>query len=98
MKINFTMNRMQKFEQFMQEILFFLELQSIRIWRSKTGTQLKIIWVGSLTSIMSVSFSRGWIACSYGTTVCLYKADEGLLYRKWNEHIKRYDVYVILNF
>jgi len=68
--------------------------QSVRIWNKETGRCLRWINVSQSTSIMSVSYSQGYLACSYGETICVYKVEGPTkLIRKYynivNEHQKR---------
>ncbi|KAH3737987.1 uncharacterized protein LOC127851391 [Dreissena polymorpha] len=68
--------------------------KSVRIWSIETGRCLRWISVSQTTSIMSVSYSQGFLACSYGETICVYKVDGPTkLVRKYldivNEHQKR---------
>ena len=48
-------------------------LQSVRLWSAGSGDQKKVIWASQSTSIMAVSYSHGYFACSYGATVSLYQ-------------------------
>ena len=63
-------------------------MQSVRLWTTETGKCRKTIWVSQTTSIMAVSYSQGYFACSYGNTVCLYNGTK--LVRTFNEHRKRW--------
>ena len=64
--------------------------QSVRIWDPVTGRCKKWISVSQTTSIMAVSYSNGYVACSYGEYVCLYKVEGPTkLIKKYNEHVKR---------
>ena len=62
--------------------------QSVRLWTTETGKCRKTIWVSQTTSIMAVSYSQGYFACSYGNTVLLYNGTK--LVRTFNEHRKRW--------
>lgn len=75
-------------------------LQSVRIWNIETGRCLRWISVSQTTSIMSVSYSQGHLACSYGETICVYKVEGPTkLIRKYldivNEHQKRWGVHCL---
>ncbi|RUS92154.1 hypothetical protein EGW08_000007 [Elysia chlorotica] len=61
--------------------------RSVRMWRSTTGQIVKVVWVSPTISIMAVSYSRGYFACSYDGTICLYKGAK--LVKTFNEHRKR---------
>ncbi|XP_012941493.1 F-box protein MET30 [Aplysia californica] len=61
--------------------------RSVRLWSRDTGLLQKVIWVSPTTSIMSVSYSHGYIACCYDGTVCLYRG--GKLVQTFKEHRKR---------
>ncbi|GFR76361.1 F-box/WD repeat-containing protein 7 [Elysia marginata] len=61
--------------------------RSVRLWRSTTGQLVKVVWVSPTTSIMSVSYSHGYFACSYDGTICLYKGVK--LVKTFTEHRKR---------
>lgn len=64
--------------------------KSVRIWDPVTGRCKKWISVSQTTSIMAVSYSNGYVACSYGEYVCLYKVEGPTkLIKKYNEHVKR---------
>ncbi|KAL4233353.1 hypothetical protein ACF0H5_008035 [Mactra antiquata] len=68
--------------------------KSVKIWNIETGKCLRWISVSQTTSIMSVSYSKGHLACSYGETICIYKVDGPTqLLRKYldivNEHFRR---------
>ncbi|WAR08581.1 hypothetical protein MAR_018539 [Mya arenaria] len=69
-------------------------LQSVRIWNIENGRCLRWISVSQTTSVMSVSYSQGHVACSYGETICVYRVEGPTkLIRKYldivNEHQKR---------
>ncbi|XP_060599165.1 uncharacterized protein LOC132752799 isoform X1 [Ruditapes philippinarum] len=49
--------------------------KSVKIWNIETGRCLRWISVSQTTSIMSVSYSQGHLACSYGETICVYKVE-----------------------
>ena len=38
---------------------------------------------------MSVSYSKGFVACSYGETILLYRVDGAKLVKTYEEHEKR---------
>nr|KAG5711219.1 hypothetical protein BaRGS_004863 [Batillaria attramentaria] len=61
--------------------------RSVRMWATDTGKCTKVIWVSQTTSIMSVSYSHGYVACAYGSTICLYHGSK--LIKTFNEHRKR---------
>ncbi|CAH1798892.1 unnamed protein product [Owenia fusiformis] len=65
--------------------------RSIRIWEVETGKLKKVIWASTTTSIMSVSYYKGYIACTYGETICFYKtnAKKAVLLKTYKEHTKR---------
>ncbi|XP_053396949.1 uncharacterized protein LOC128556312 [Mercenaria mercenaria] len=68
--------------------------KSVKIWNIETGRCLRWISVSQTTSIMSVSYSQGHLACSYGETICVYKVEGPTrLIKKYldivNEHQKR---------
>ncbi|KAJ8311029.1 hypothetical protein KUTeg_011413 [Tegillarca granosa] len=63
--------------------------RSIRLWELASGKCIKVIWASQTTSIMAVSYSKGFIACSYGETICLYRVETGRLVRLYEEHHKR---------
>lgn len=68
--------------------------KSVKIWNIETGRCLRWISVSQTTSIMSVSYSQGHVACSYGETICVYKVEGPTkLIKKYldivNEHQKR---------
>nr|XP_011450638.2 F-box/WD repeat-containing protein 7 isoform X3 [Crassostrea gigas] len=63
--------------------------RTVRIWDRETGVKKQTIWASPSTSIMSVSYSKGLIACSYGETVCLYNTDRCKLIRTFEGHMKR---------
>ncbi|PVD28511.1 hypothetical protein C0Q70_11099 [Pomacea canaliculata] len=61
--------------------------RSVRLWSVETGKCQKVIWVSPSTSIMALSYSQGYFACSYGNTICLYRGTK--LVKTFNEHYKR---------
>ncbi|XP_069104646.1 F-box and WD repeat domain-containing 11-A-like isoform X2 [Argopecten irradians] len=63
--------------------------RTLRIWDTVTGEQKKMIWVSQSTSIMAVSYSKGYVACSYGETICLYRLERPKLMKTYQEHEKR---------
>ncbi|KAK3098596.1 hypothetical protein FSP39_021090 [Pinctada imbricata] len=66
--------------------------KTVRIWSTETGKQLQRIWASQTTSIMAVSYSQGYIAYSYGETICLYNTNpkaKKRLVRSYEEHSKR---------
>ncbi|XP_048240296.1 F-box protein MET30-like [Haliotis rufescens] len=63
--------------------------RSVRLWDCESGKCKKVIWVSQTTSIMAVSFSHGYLACSYGETICLYRVKDTKLIRTFQEHRKR---------
>ncbi|XP_022292117.2 uncharacterized protein LOC111103271 isoform X2 [Crassostrea virginica] len=63
--------------------------RTVRIWDRETGVKKQMIWASPTTSIMSVSYSKGLIACSYGETICLYNTDRCKLIRTFHGHMKR---------
>ncbi|XP_021369351.1 probable E3 ubiquitin ligase complex SCF subunit sconB isoform X1 [Mizuhopecten yessoensis] len=63
--------------------------RTLRIWDTATGVQKKLIWVSQSTSIMAVSYSKGYVACSYGETICLYRLERPKLIKTYEEHEKR---------
>ncbi|XP_013398191.1 F-box/WD repeat-containing protein 7 isoform X2 [Lingula anatina] len=63
--------------------------RSVKIWDLQAGKCKKTIWVSPTTSIMSVSYSQGFIACSYGEVICLYKLEGASLIKTFEEHQKR---------
>ncbi|XP_052807929.1 uncharacterized protein LOC128236846 isoform X1 [Mya arenaria] len=67
--------------------------KSVRIWNIENGRCLRWISVSQTTSVMSVSYSQGHVACSYGETICVYRVEGPTkLIRKYldivNEHQK----------
>ncbi|KAL3884122.1 hypothetical protein ACJMK2_030344, partial [Sinanodonta woodiana] len=64
--------------------------KSVKIWSLETGKCKRTFWVSPTTSVMAVSYSRGYFACSYGETICLYKAEGPKTpLRTYREHSKR---------
>ncbi|XP_046574682.1 LOW QUALITY PROTEIN: F-box/WD repeat-containing protein 7-like [Haliotis rubra] len=63
--------------------------RSVRLWDCESSKCKKVIWISQTTSIMSVSFSNGYLACSYGETICLYRVKDTKLIRTFQEHRKR---------
>ncbi|XP_041354437.1 F-box/WD repeat-containing protein 7-like [Gigantopelta aegis] len=63
--------------------------RSVRIWDVESGKCKKVVWASQSTSIMAVSYSNGYFACSYGETICLYKIGKAKLIRTFVEHRKR---------
>lgn len=80
----------KKKSKLLEEVLchvFSLWRQSVRLWSVETGKCQKVIWVSPSTSIMALSYSQGYFACSYGNTICLYRGTK--LVKTFNEHYKR---------
>ncbi|XP_033101993.1 F-box/WD repeat-containing protein pof1-like [Anneissia japonica] len=63
--------------------------RSIRIWSTETGRHMKVIWASQTTSIMSLSYHHGYIACSVGEIISLWRVDTGVCVRTFDEHEKR---------
>ncbi|XP_050390383.2 F-box/WD repeat-containing protein 7 isoform X1 [Patella vulgata] len=63
--------------------------RSVRIWDTKSGKCKKVVWASQSTSIMSVSYSKGFFACCYGETICLYRVEGAKLVNTYLEHHKR---------
>lgn len=81
---------LKKQSKLLEEVLchvFSLWCQSVRLWSVETGKCQKVIWVSPSTSIMALSYSQGYFACSYGNTICLYRGTK--LVKTFNEHYKR---------
>ncbi|XP_064629049.1 uncharacterized protein LOC135488385 [Lineus longissimus] len=63
--------------------------RSVRVWEVATAECTRLIWASHSSSIMSVSWSKGFIACSSGEIISVYNMEEGRLIRTYNEHKKR---------
>ncbi|XP_071941621.1 uncharacterized protein [Antedon mediterranea] len=63
--------------------------RSIRIWSRESGQQTKVIWASQSTSIMSISYHHGYIACSVSEIISLWRIDTGSCIRTYDEHEKR---------
>lgn len=77
---------------FIAIMIVFCLFQSVRIWDPFSGKQLRSLWPSQTTSIMSVSYSKGYIACCYSQTLLLYKLGSDYrakLLKTWNEHHDR---------
>ncbi|KAK2186741.1 hypothetical protein NP493_190g01013 [Ridgeia piscesae] len=73
--------------------------RSVRLWSAGSGEQKKVIWASQSTSIMAVSYSRGYFACSYGSTVSLYQLhhDRPTVHiHTYQEHKKRVETLELL--
>ncbi|CAG2255121.1 FBXW7 [Mytilus edulis] len=62
--------------------------RTVKIWDVETGEVKKTIWVSSTTSVMAVSYHKGFIAAGYDNVVCLHR-ETGKLIKTFNEHEKR---------
>jgi len=66
---------------------------TVRIWRISDGTCTKVIYVNQTMAVMSVSYNEGYLACSYGEFICVYKIgadmDSAKLVKNFEEHHKR---------
>lgn len=62
--------------------------RTVKIWELETGKLRKTIWVSSSTSVMAVSYSKGFIAAGYDNIVCLHR-ETGKLVKSFHEHEKR---------
>ena len=63
------------------------------MWDIASGKQLRSIIPSYSTSIMSVSYSQGVLACAFGKTIALYKCgsnEKMKLLRTVSEHDNRY--------
>ncbi|XP_066265197.1 beta-TrCP-like [Branchiostoma lanceolatum] len=63
--------------------------RSIRIWSCESGRSLKTIWASHTTSIMTVSYHRGFFACSSGGIIFLWNLKTATCIKKFHEHEKR---------
>ncbi|XP_077982963.1 uncharacterized protein LOC144437811 [Glandiceps talaboti] len=63
--------------------------RSIRIWSTETGKHTKIIWASQTTSIMALSFHKGFFACAVGELLSLWKLETAVCVRTFEEHEKR---------
>ncbi|XP_074663195.1 uncharacterized protein LOC141915527 [Tubulanus polymorphus] len=63
--------------------------RTVRLWRTDNGSCVTVISASQSTSIMSVSYSRGFMACSYGHHISIYNMATGELIRSYHEHHKR---------
>ncbi len=66
--------------------------QSVRIWSVETGTYTRLIWASQTTSIMSLSYDKGYFAIAVGDVVSLWRLDTATCLRTFEEHHKRYSV------
>ena len=73
------------------EIVFSIfDLQSVRIWSVATGRHTRVIRVSQTTSIMGLSYHQGYVACSVGELVSLWRVETAMCVKTFEEHEKRY--------
>ncbi|XP_072017826.1 uncharacterized protein [Amphiura filiformis] len=63
--------------------------RSVRIWSVETGTYTRLIWASQTTSIMSLSYDKGYFAIAVGEVVSLWRLDTATCIQTFEEHHKR---------
>nr|XP_018673256.1 F-box/WD repeat-containing protein 7 isoform X1 [Ciona intestinalis]XP_026696631.1 F-box/WD repeat-containing protein 7 isoform X1 [Ciona intestinalis]XP_026696633.1 F-box/WD repeat-containing protein 7 isoform X1 [Ciona intestinalis] len=63
--------------------------KSIRVWEIATGQCIRVLWTGSATATMSVSFSHGLLASAAGGHVMLWEPISGRFVRSFHPHKER---------
>ncbi|XP_077866900.1 uncharacterized protein LOC100378122 [Saccoglossus kowalevskii] len=65
--------------------------RSIRVWSVETGRHTRVIWASQTTSIMALSYHKGYFACAVGEVLSLWKLGEpaASCVRTFQEHEKR---------
>ncbi|XP_038047842.1 F-box/WD repeat-containing protein 7-like [Patiria miniata] len=63
--------------------------RSIRVWSVETGRYTKVIWASQSTSIMALSYHRGYFTCAVGETVSLWRLETASCIKTFDEHEKR---------
>ncbi|XP_071509151.1 uncharacterized protein [Diadema antillarum] len=63
--------------------------KSIRVWSIETGRHVRVIRISQTTSIMALSYDKGYFACSVGEVVSLWRLDTAACVKVFDEHEKR---------